>query len=1117
MSNRPNFFKMLCLDPGETRQAVILKHIEAKKLECNRVRSDAPQAKIREANSFRIYEEEMKRVLSDETLRKQEAEERRKQIKAEEKIFDGMIKMLKSRGSYTKQDVKSIASKVPDVEERDVEERIKRAGIREADPSDIEKPKAEPARPKTSGAEAAGIENDLMGLQLESLYDFLGNGTSKKSSQELLKTVYETKKAELGKMVRGDDKHKVWSALLGHVKTHLHDPGNKERYDNYLDDRELKTIDSFIKLRAGKSKMLTEEALNDIVREAHLPNVTADRTLRYIKEWVGRTKGWTLVVSSGFSLADLLTCGYCGTLAKNAGQTKCHDCGKSLRIPCPNRGCRAEVATESECCPHCGCTTGDAPYVDELVRQAKRHLSSHDDVALREAEVIGAKILEIWPDYQVALDIIGDAKRTRRERVAAEHERRKREQECVDRLDRLVAARLLFEADRYAQQLKVDGLSIGLSTLQQIARGLIASKKARQQAADLIAEGKDQEAVQKLHESIAISEDFDEAKIAVAKLEQVIARKTAAEQDRQKKERNDRKRLDELVAARRLFGAERLAAQLTAEGIQVGQSIIHQITSGLDAARKSHQRAASLLSDGRIDEAVDKFCESIALCDDFDEVRIALEKIPPVAPHGLQVECVASHNRITWEVPKKRSDTQYVVTRSEGTPAKNKADGEALAKVSGTSFDDATADEGRVYYYAVYAVRGTVRSTDVATSKAVLRPGRVTGLTATAIDGEACVVWKLPHGSYEAAVTRNPGNVVKTIAGNEFSESNLTIGETYSYSVVPLYDHPDTGEAGAVRGTKRTVDVIVASKPDPVKDFVAEIDGECINIRWAPPAVGRVEIRISTQPPKFHEGDVISASEAKTIGGRLTTVGADKAKAKIPNTRQAYVVPITVEGSTAIVGKCAHVIDVPEVTNLRSHRKAPGRIDLTWDWPKGIDEVRVSTVRVIDNKKLSTNDVMRGAYERNGNAYSLTYAKTQVYLIVVQSKASGDSAYSKGVSVTESLGEETRIRYRVVSKKKTWYSKYNSRIELAWDRAITTTLNDLVIIGRPDRLPTNITDGETIAEFNEVILKGTRHDLPIPEGSGFVDKLYLKLFLRHPTHYPDIRLVPGSREQLILI
>lgn len=1007
MNNRPNFFKMLCLDPGETSQSVILEHIEEKKKQCNRVRTDAPQAKIREADAFRIFEEEMKHVLCDQTLRKIEAAERRKQIKAEGKILDGMIKMLKSRGSYTIQDVKSIASKVPDVEEKDVEERIKRAGIREADPSGKKQPKSDPARPKTSGAEAAGIENDLKGLQLDSLYEFLGNETSKKSGQKLLETVYKSKKAELGQMVRGDAKHKVWSALLGHVRTHLHDPGNKERYDNYLDDRQLKTIDSFIKLRAGKSKMLTDEAIDDIVREAHLPNVTAERTIRYITEWVDRTKGWTLVVSSGFSLADLLTCGYCGTLAKKEGQQKCHDCGKPLRIPCPNRGCKAQVATESACCPQCGYSTGDAPYVEGLVKEAKRHLSGNGEAALRETELLGGKILEIWPNYQVALDILEEAKRIRSDRIAVDRERQQRERKSVDRLDRLVAARQLFEADRFSQQLKVDGLKVGMSTLQQISRGLIAAKKSR-------------------------------------------------------------------------------------------------------------QHAARLLSDGRGDEAVDKLCEALAVCDDFEEVRISLEKIPPAAPVELQVERLASHNCISWEVATKRSDIHYVVTRSENAPSKIKDGGDALARVTGTKFDDTTADEGGVYYYSVYAIRGKVRSTEAATSKAVLRPGKLTGLAATAVDGEVCVTWNLPHGCREVRVTRNPGNVVKTIAGKELSEANLKIGETYSYSVVPLYDHPETGEAGVVRGAKRITEVIVARKPDPVNKLVAKIDGECVNIRWVPPAFGRVEIRLSPRAPTVEKGDIISVAEAKRIGGRLMAIESGKAKAKLPKTRQAYVVPITIEGSTAIVGMCAHVIDVPDVTNLRSHRKAPGRIDLTWEWPNGMKEVRVSTIRASDNKKLCTTEVTRGAYERNGNACSLTYAKAQVYLIVVNTKSPGNTFYSKGVSVTESLGEEMRIRYRVVSKNKTWYSKYNSRIELHWDRGNKTTLKDLIIVGRPDRLPTTISDGETIAEFKEVILNGTRLYLPIPEDNGFVGKLYLKLFLNSPERYPGVRLIPGSREQLIL-
>ena len=69
MSNRPNYFKLLRLHPG-ANWGEISARIDEKKNECNRVRTDAPMAEIREANAFKIYREDIENVLKNEAMRK---------------------------------------------------------------------------------------------------------------------------------------------------------------------------------------------------------------------------------------------------------------------------------------------------------------------------------------------------------------------------------------------------------------------------------------------------------------------------------------------------------------------------------------------------------------------------------------------------------------------------------------------------------------------------------------------------------------------------------------------------------------------------------------------------------------------------------------------------------------------------------------------------------------------------------------------------------------------------------------------------------------------------------------------------------------------------------------
>ena len=69
------------------------------------------------------------------------------------------------------------------------------------------------------------------------------------------------------------------------------------RFTRRSPNRELRAIDTFIKVRGGEAKVITEDALNEILREARIPSVTAEATREYIEAWVERTKGWVWVHS----------------------------------------------------------------------------------------------------------------------------------------------------------------------------------------------------------------------------------------------------------------------------------------------------------------------------------------------------------------------------------------------------------------------------------------------------------------------------------------------------------------------------------------------------------------------------------------------------------------------------------------------------------------------------------------------------------------------------------------------------------------------------------------------------------------------------------------------------
>ena len=256
-----------------------------------RLSVDSPVAVENEARCFQIHLEHpeygIRKIMQDEKLRRAEADARREELVDETVQLEVMLRMLQARGNYTKADVREIVTSLTGFDENAVEMRIKNFGLAEGDGR-------RPIRPKLSAEEAAVIETALRGLQLPDLYAFLGEEFGPNSSSDALKEAVEKQKARVVRLDRVTAEFKVLSRIMGHVRTQLLDKDKRQRYDNYLADRRLRVLDTLIKLRAGDRKTITEDALNDIIRESGIPGVTAERVREYVEDWVSRTKGWTL-------------------------------------------------------------------------------------------------------------------------------------------------------------------------------------------------------------------------------------------------------------------------------------------------------------------------------------------------------------------------------------------------------------------------------------------------------------------------------------------------------------------------------------------------------------------------------------------------------------------------------------------------------------------------------------------------------------------------------------------------------------------------------------------------------------------------------------------------------
>lgn len=295
--------------------------------------------------------------------------------------------------------------------------------------------------------------------------------------------------------------------------------------------------------------------------------------------------------------------------------------------------------------------------------------------------------------------------------------------------------------------------------------------------------------------------------------------------------------------------------------------------------------------------------------------------------------------------------------------------------------------------YTVSATREGIPG-EAATSAEVTVLPQVRELTAsagpTAIRGQ----WRLPRGACGALITRaDPAGTVDVppADGQEsFVDHEVLPGVRYFYLVRAAYPAP-TGTRGHGHSAGLWVSAACPSKPVPVTDLRAVLDGEMVNLGWTAPPGGHVKIHVpvsgAVPPPgvvpaagaeiagrvvaverarhcQVFEVDAAGRAVAVERAGRARVAAADLDGERV-------LIPVTVSGGWAAIGQ-ASTIDVPlqAVTGLRAERFGP-QVWLRWQWPRWAQDARVwwrvgNPLAGHHDREASAMDVSRAAYASRG-------------------------------------------------------------------------------------------------------------------------------------------------------
>lgn len=588
------------------------------------------------------------------------------------------------------------------------------------------------------------------------------------------------------------------------------------------------------------------------------------------------------------------------------------------------------------------------------------------------------------------------------------------------------------------------------------------------------------------------------------------------------------------VKARRFLRAKELLGRLRSSwpGAPDLDRYAQQAEERIERAERACRQARTLKGGGKTDDAIDALTRAVEECADYAPALDMLRDLPPDAPSGLAVKPTHRGVSLEWKPSPSRGALVYVVVRKGGSPPTRSAPGERIAELSETQYEDPDAEPGEVYWYRVYASRGSIPSRNASSAAPVVRVADVEELRGEAGNRCATLTWKpLPKARavevwrQEGAPPCQPGQGARVadVGNGSASDGNLANGKTYGYLVVARFMDPE-GKPLCSRGV--AVSLTPSAPPKPISITNLEHLQGRVEVEWERPAAGDVHVYFSAQKPTIRTGDSVKHHQLAALGKRAAAMSATKASVPVSPRETVHIVPVTVVGSVAVAGAPTVFSHVEDVTDTRAYIHGE-QIAVQWAWPEGVSLARVSLRG--DKFADSPSDTQakhfncdKGTYERDGR-FVVAAPEVKDACITVYSCVAGNGqdqfapGASKGARTKVAVRSNRRVEYRVRPVRKWLGMKGTSDFEIALTCDKPVALPALKVVAKAGGVPIGPDDGVEILKLPEGINcekgRAFKHRFHF---EGLPPKAKAKVYPvdDEDRHWLDLRGVPTAAQPL---
>jgi len=490
-----NYYLLLDLDPSVQDGTVLEAAIENHRHLWSQAKSSGSPPARRRAEELLPLVEDMRTALLKEPARRAAMAKAAAQVLKDRKAdlhrrLDELLGLKKPASVDARRLQQLLASLGPGLTAAELTALLKARGIPLAAPGSGHE--GTRTRRKLEATRAEAIRGLLDAVDQASLYTFLGlkrNASLASLRDEARKVLREITRTGLR-----DPGTNARKELAGHCLVVFASGESREAYDNTFATQAMEGLRAKLNW-LGQDKVLTRDMVDQVVAMGCALGVSHDLALDFVLAQA-RAQKWILLEATR-SQSPPRKCGFCDRVAPSAEDTRCRDCGRELVQPCP--ACGQPTPTQDECCPKCGCSTGDRPLVERLLREGA-DLARRGD--FNGAEACCDRVLRYWPDYPPALEGRREVQ-ARRETLGA----------ALAQLEGLVRANRLYAAQDALEPLERAFPSAAPPALQaRIDQGLRLAQDAFRSAEALRGAGRGEDAVARYMEALGHCADLEPAR-----------------------------------------------------------------------------------------------------------------------------------------------------------------------------------------------------------------------------------------------------------------------------------------------------------------------------------------------------------------------------------------------------------------------------------------------------------------------------------------------------------------------------------------------------------------------------------------------------------------------------